>query len=280
MTDKMPNPYLPKPALVVEKIQETRTVFTLRLVLADNKLHEEYLFAPGQFNMLYLFGVGEIPISIVSDPNDPSLLDHTIRAVGRVSRGLSKLEKGDSLGLRGPYGSAWPLQLAKNKDVLIITGGLGCAPVVSVINYISKRRDEYGHLTIMQGVKLPADLIWRNLYQRWIQEPNTDVYIAANETEPNWPWHIGLVTELFDQIKISSNTIVMMCGPEGMMRACVHELILRRIAEQNIYLSMERNMQCALGHCGHCQYGHLYVCKNGPVFNYVKLKPYFSQPGI
>lgn len=276
----MHNPYLPKRAVVVEKVQETHTVFTLRLVLEDNKLHDTYEFAPGQFNMLYLFGVGEIPISIVSDPKDPGMLDHTIRAVGRVSRGLAKLKPGDSLGLRGPYGSAWPLAEAKQKDVLIITGGLGCAPVVSVVNYIIKRRADYGKLTIMQGVKLPADLIWREQYERWVSEENTDVYLAANQSEKNWPWHVGLVTELFDQIHISAQTVVMMCGPEGMMRACVHELLLRKLPEQNIYLSMERNMQCAMGHCGHCQYGHLYVCKNGPVFNYTQLKPYFAQPGI
>jgi NAD(P)H-flavin reductase len=276
----MRNPYLPKSARVVDKVQETHTVFTLRLALADNAIHEAYEFKPGQFNMLYLYGVGEIPISIVSDPKDPALLDHTIRAVGRVSRGLSKLKEGDSLGLRGPYGSAWPLTKARQKDVLIITGGLGCAPVVSVVNYIIKRRAEFGKLTIMQGVKLPADLIWREQYERWVNEENTEVYLAANQSETNWPWHVGLVTELFDQINISANTIVMMCGPEGMMRACVHELLLRQLPEQNIYLSMERNMQCAMGHCGHCQYGHLYVCKDGPVFNYTQLKRYFSQPGI
>lgn len=277
---KLENPYLPQSAQVVERIQETHSVFTLRLALDDNKVHHDYDFYPGQFNMLYLFGVGEVPISIASDPNDPVLLDHTIRAVGRVTRGLSKLQAGDRLGLRGPYGSAWPLALAKNKDVLIITGGLGCAPVVSVINYISKRRQEYGHLTIMQGVKLPSDLIWRNLYERWLQEPNTDVFIAANKAEENWPWHVGLVTELFDQIKISRDTIVMMCGPEGMMRACVYELLLRQLPANNIYLSMERNMQCALGLCGHCQYGHLYICKNGPVFSYTDLKAYFAQMGV
>jgi len=278
--DRWINPYLPTPALVMEKIQETQTVFTLRLTLAHNKTHDKFMFSPGQFNMLYLYGVGEVPISIVSDPNDPSVLDHTIRTVGRVSQGLSRLQRGDFLGVRGPYGSAWPLDRAQNKDVVIITGGLGCAPVVSVINYISKRRNAYGRLTIMQGVKLPSDLIWRESYQRWASEPNTEVYIAANQSEPDWPWHVGSVTELFSQINITPNTIAMMCGPEGMMRACAQELLNRGVNEQDIYLSMERNMQCALGHCGHCQYGHFFVCKNGPIFSFNELKAYFAQPGI
>ena len=273
------NPYLPQAAKVVEFIQETHTVFTLRLGFVNHHLHQDYLFHPGQFNMLYLYGVGEVPISIVSDPKDPALLDHTIRAVGRVTKGLSKLKAGDHIGLRGPYGRGWPVEKAKGKDVLIITGGLGCAPVVSVINYIIKRRADYGSLTILQGVKLPADLIWRDRYEQWLQVPDTEVYLAANEPSNDWPWHVGLITELFDQIKTTDNTLVMMCGPEGMMRVCAHELLMRNIAEENIYLSMERNMKCALGHCGHCQYGPLFVCKNGPVFSYEELKPYFAKPG-
>ena len=275
----MENLDIPKIAEVVERIQETHSVFTLRLRMLDNKTRANYMFYPGQFNMLYLFGVGEIPISIVSDPQDPSMLDHAIRTVGRVTRGLSRLEKGAQIGLRGPYGRGWPLQDAIGKDILVITGGLGCAPVVSVINYIINRRSDYGRLSIMQGVKLPSDLIWRDKYEQWLKQPNTDVFLAANSDEGEWPWHVGLVTELFDQVSLNQNTVVMMCGPEGMMRACVHELMMRNISQSNIFLSMERNMQCALGHCGHCQYGPLFICKNGPVFSFDELIPYFSQAG-
>lgn len=205
----MRNPYLPHTAKVVERIQETHTVFTLRLALPENELGGTFKFKPGQFNMLYLFGVGEVPISIVSDPKDPRLLDHAIRRVGRVTRGLSNLQAGDTIGLRGPYGNGWPLDEAEGKDVLVITGGLGCAPVVSVINYIIKRRSRFGRLTILQGVKLPADLIWRDRYEKWVNEPNTEVFIAADTSDRNWPWHVGYVTELFEQININDNTIVL-----------------------------------------------------------------------
>ena len=276
----MHNPYLPDAAEVIERIQETQTVFTLRLAFTDPGKRKKYSFVPGQFNMVYLHGVGEIPISIVSDPEDPEMLDHAIRVVGRVTQGLSKLKKGDQIGLRGPYGLGWPLAETKGKDVLVITGGLGCAPVVSVINYINKRRSDFGRLTILQGVKLPKDLIWRKRYEQWIQEPDTEVFLAADKGDPSWPWHVGLVVELFDQMNISDNTVVMMCGPEGMMRVCIHELTLRNIPEDAIYLSMERNMKCALGHCGHCQYGPHFICKNGPVFRYDKISEIFGLKGF
>lgn len=276
----MDNPHRPWRARVVERIQESATIFTLRLEFLDPEIRASYHFAPGQFNMVYLYGVGEVAISIVSDPKDPTLLDHTIRTVGRVTNGISQLQAGDTIGLRGPYGRGWPMQEAEGRDVLVITGGLGCAPVVSVINYIARRRKQFGKLTILQGVKLPKDLIWRDRFERWIKEPNTEVFLAADKGDPSWPWHVGLVVELFDQMRLSDNTIVMMCGPEGMMRACVNELLLRQIPEHAIYLSMERNMQCALGQCGHCQYGADFVCRDGPVFSYDQIKPLFAHSGF
>ena len=276
----MHNPHRPHQARVVERVQESGSVFTLRLEFLDSEMRDNYRFAPGQFNMVYLYGVGEVAISIVSDPKDPKLLDHTIRAVGRVTNGISQLKDGDIIGLRGPYGRGWPMVEAEGRDVVVITGGLGCAPVVSVINYITQRREQFGKLTILQGVKLPKDLIWRDRFERWINEPNTEVFLAADKGDPSWPWHVGLVIELFDQMKLSENTIVMMCGPEGMMRVCIHELLLRDIPESAIYLSMERNMQCALGQCGHCQFGPDFVCKDGPVFSYDQIKPLFAHKGF
>ena len=272
--------YVPHTAKVLERIQETHSVFTLRLAFVDETLRQAYEFQPGQFNMLYLYGVGEVPISIVSDPKDPHVLDHTIRAVGRVTRGLSQLSESETIGIRGPYGRGWPMERAKGRDVLVITGGLGCAPVVSVINYIIKRRAEFGQLSILQGVKLPNDLIWRDRYEQWIQQPNTQVLLAADKGAADWPWHVGLVTELFDQVEFHKDTMVMMCGPEIMMQVCLRELLNRRVPESQIYLSMERNMKCALGHCGRCQYGDQFICRDGPVFSYQRIKPYFARRGF
>lgn len=271
---------LPHEAEIVERIDESESIFTFRLRFTDPDLHERYSFQPGQFNMIYLPGVGEVPISIVSDPEDEHLYDHTIRAVGRVTHGLAQLQAGDRIGVRGPYGRGWPVRESKGRDVVLVTGGLGCAPVVSVINYVLRRRQEYGRLTIMQGVKHASDLIWREKYEQWAALPDTQVLLAANEPGPGWPWHTGYVTALFDQAHIlPDNSVVMMCGPEGMMVAVAKDMLARGIPERDLWLSMERNMQCGIGACGHCQIGGKFACHDGPVFSYDQIKELLPVKG-
>ena len=277
----MSNPYLPFEATIVERIQETPTIFTLRLKFCKESVCD-FQFKPGQFNMLYLFGVGEVPISIVSDPEDQSCFDHTIRAVGRVTKAMSNLTAGDKVGVRGPYGRGWPLEQSIGKDIVLITGGLGCAPVSSVIRYIAKRRDQFKHLVIMQGVKHRDDLIWQDQYDEWRKMDNTQVLLAASQDKStDWPWYSGHVTSLMDQVTFDPlNTVAMMCGPEAMMHAAIAPLTKRGLSEGNIWLSMERNMQCAVGHCGHCQYGSKFICKDGPVFPFTEVKSLFGLKGF
>lgn len=271
---------LPHEAEVVERIVEAPDIITLRLRFTDPALHAAYRFEPGQFNMLYLYGVGEVPISIVSDPEDEHLYDHTIRAVGRVTRALVELQPGQRLGVRGPYGRGWPMAQARGGDVLVATGGLGCAPVVSVVNHVLAHRADYGRLIIMQGVRHHNDLIWRERYEALARQPDTEVLLAASQGDALWPWHVGHVPELFDQARLDAGrTTAMMCGPEGMIRAACEGLLRRGFAEESLWLSMERNMQCAAGHCGHCQFGGLFVCKDGPVFNYPEVKALFGVRG-
>ena len=277
----MPDAYLPQEAQIIERIEESPGLFTLRLRFTDPQVQSAYQFEPGQFNMLYLHGVGEIPISIVSDPKDELIFEHTIRAVGRVSNAMSRLKPGGFIGVRGPFGRGWPLQAAEQRDVVVVTGGLGCAPVVSVINYIAHRRERFGKLNIVQGVKHSSDFIWRERYDHWREMPDTTVLLAADRGEPIWPWHIGRVTDLFDQLDFDpAHVSVMLCGPEGMMRVVVRQMLDRKVAESDIWLSMERNMQCAVGHCGHCQYGGKFICKDGPVFSFTELKPLFGKAGF
>ena len=281
MTSQNKNPYQPHEAVILERIQETPTLFTLRLKFTDKNIQDMFEFAPGQFNMLYLFGVGEIPISIVSDPDDSHIIDHTIRVVGRVSRGFANLKTGDRIGLRGPYGRGWPMLESKQKDVVIVTGGVGCAPVVSVINYIEQRRQDFGHLNILQGVKHTNDFIWKDRYDKWRELPDTNVLLTASNGEALWPWHIGPVTMLFDQLEFDpDNVSVMMCGPEGMMRVVCDHMLDNRVKSSQLFLSMERNMQCAIGFCGHCQYGSKFICKDGPVFSYDEIQDLFTCKGI
>ena len=265
---------------IVAKNEESPDIFTLTLQFMEEK-QTDYDFQPGQFNMLYLFGVGEVPISILAHGEANTLYAHTIRRVGRVTQGLSLLKVGDCVGLRGPFGRGWPLDKAQGKDVLIVTGGLGCAPSVSIIHHILKHRSLYGSLIILQGVKHSDDLIFKKQYNEWAQLPDVQVALAADISQPNWPGHTGLITELLDQVHLDLHqTICMMCGPEGMMRATAERLTHLQLPEEAIYLSLERNMECAIGHCGHCQFGGTFICKEGPVFNYAEVKFLLTQRGF
>lgn len=275
------DPYLPVEAEIIERTQESPTIFTLHLRFVDAEYHKQFRFHPGQFNMLYLYGVGEVAISIVSDPENQQRLTHTIRAIGRVTRALQKLKVGDKIGVRGPYGRGWPLEKVKGKNIVVVTGGLGCAPSVSIIDYILARRAQYGHLSILQGVKHSDDFIFRKRYALWQKSPHTEVHIAADQAGPKWPWSIGYVTDMINKIKMDpDHTIAMMCGPEMMMSTAIHVLSKKGIPEHHIYLSMERNMECGIGQCGHCQFGGLFICKDGPIFAYSDIKALFHEPGF
>jgi NAD(P)H-flavin reductase len=272
------SPYLPREALVVGRTEESANTFSLHLQLTDG---EPYDFAPGQFNMLYLYGCGEVPISIVSDDPQSGVLTHTVRALGRITKGLQQLAVGDRLGLRGPYGRGWPMAEARGHDLVIVTGGLGCAPSVSIIHHVLRHRADYGELNILQGVKHTDDLIWREQYDAWAALPGVRVLLAADVPTPGWHGHVGLVTALFEQLSLDPpNTLAMLCGPEVMMRAAASGLHRLGLAAQDIYLSMERNMQCAIGHCGHCQIGPHFVCRDGPVFAWPALRPLLDVRGF
>jgi len=275
-----PDPYLPYEAEIIERVEETTNVFTLHLRFSDPEVQANYRFSPGQFNMVYLYGVGEVAISIVSDPQEEFILSHSIRAVGRVTNGLAKLKPGDKVGIRGPYGRGWPLEQARGRDVVLMTGGLGCAPAVSVIHYVMRRRDQFGRMVIMQGVKHEDDLIWSDQYSQWSKMHDTQVLLAADVAGPAWPYVVGRVIALLDEAQFNhDNCMVMMCGPEIMMRFTVQNLLERGIEDKEIWLSMERNMQCAVGLCGHCQYGPDFICHDGPVLAYHRLQDRLGKKG-
>ncbi len=267
---------VPEPAEVVEKRSFGPDVHAYRMRLLDARARPRFDFLPGQFNMVAVPGVGEVAISISSDPDD-ELLEHTIRIVGRVTRVIDGLGVGDVLGLRGPFGNGWPLFEARWKDVLVVTGGLGCAPVTGAIEYMFRRRVNYGRIGILHGVKKPTDLIHREHFDAWRREPDTQVLLTTDQPDRTWHDRTGVVTELFEEVELDpGRTLVFMCGPEVMMRYAVRILGRRGIPHQRIYVSMERNMKCAVGLCGHCQFGPEFVCKDGPIFPYQRIARFFG----
>jgi sulfhydrogenase subunit gamma (sulfur reductase) len=273
--------HCPLEAEILERTEESVSIVTLTVRLTDPAAAGRFRFTPGQFNMLYLPEVGEIPVSITSDADTPDILSHAIRDVGRVSHGLARLAAGDRIGLRGPFGRGWPLDAARGHNVVVITGGLGCAPVVPVIDHIHRRRNEYAALAILHGVKHCSDLIWGDCYEDWARHPDTQVLLAADVCRTGWSGTIGPVTRLFDQLTLDRNdAFAMLCGPEPMLRACAGQLLADGMAAERIWLSLERNMQCALGQCGHCQLGDRFVCRDGPVFHYGEIRHLLDKPGL
>ena len=279
--DRIANPYAIHPATIVQKIRESDDINTYRLQLVEEQARQQFRFAAGQFNMVHLFGVGEVAISIVSDPDEPEFLDHTIRAVGRVTKAIADLQPGDVLGIRGPFGQGWPLEESRGHNVVIVTGGLGCAPVVGAIEYIFRRRGDYGSVRIIHGVKTPKDLLYRERFESWGRFPDTEVLLTSGQSDKAWHYHIGVVTELFERVSIDPvKSIVLMCGPEIMMRLGVPILIRRGIPATDIYVSLERHMECGIGLCGHCQMGPYFLCKDGPVMRYDRVAPWLGRTGV
>ena len=267
---------LPEPAVIVAKRSFGPEIRSYRLRLLDPTARPRFDFLPGNFNMVYAPGVGEVAISISSDPDDEDL-EHTIRIVGRTTRVIERLEAGDVLGLRGPYGQGWPLLEARFKDLLVVTGGLGCAPVTGAIDYVFRRRASYGHVTILHGVKKAADLVFQSRFEAWRREPDTTVLLTADQPDRAWRDRSGVVTELFDDIEIDAGrTVVLMCGPQVMMHYAIRHLRGCGVPPERIFLSIERNMKCAVGLCGHCQLGPAFVCKDGPVYPLTKVEPLMS----
>ncbi|HEY1348143.1 MAG TPA: FAD/NAD(P)-binding protein [Ktedonobacteraceae bacterium] len=265
------DPMQPRPYRVQRVRPEIRDTFTLALEPADDS--DIPAFATGQFNMLYLFGVGEIPISISGDPAKLRPLLHTTRAVGTVSRAMQRLRPGDMLGVRGPFGSPWPLEQAIGKDVVIAAGGLGLAPLRSTIYQVLARREQFGRVVLLYGARSPDDILYRCEIERWRGRPDIDVAVTVDHAIGEWRGSVGVVTKLLPRAPIDpGKTVAFVCGPEVMMRFTAAGLAAGGVSEEQIYISLERNMKCAIGFCGHCQYQAAFVCRDGPVFQYGRLR--------
>ena len=263
----------PVPARVQRRRRETHDTFTLELAPEDGR---PWPFSPGQFNMLYLFGVGEVPISISGDPGTPEVLLHTTREVGIVTGAMQQLRPGDYLGLRGPFGSAWPLAEAEGRNVIVIAGGIGLAPLRPVLYHLMTHRERYNRVMILYGARTPDDILFKKDLGRWSARLDVEVFATVDRGTRRWRGSVGVITTLIPHTPIEpENTTVMVCGPEIMMHYTINELHRRGVGSDQIYVSMERNMKCAIGLCGHCQFGPHFVCKDGPVFRFDQIEDLF-----
>ena len=268
---------VPVAARVASLEKETHDTFTLRIE-ADDEHSNLPGFEPGQFSMLYVYGVGELPISISGDPEERGTLVYTIRSVGKATHALVTRSAGDRIGLRGPFGTSWPLRETRGRDLLVVAGGIGLAPLRPAILHVLRHRGDFGRLIVLYGARSPKDLLFRKQLAAWNYVPETQLLTTVDYGGLSWRGHVGVVTTLFRYIRIRpERTTAMVCGPEVMMRFVVQELKSRGFSTNDVYLSAERNMKCGIGHCGHCQMGPLFVCKDGPVFPYTRLAPWMDR---
>jgi NAD(P)H-flavin reductase len=257
-----PGPMVPVSCRVRATRQETADTWTLELDPPDGA----FAFAPGQFTMLSAAGAGEVPISISGDPDAPDVLVHTVRAVGAATRAICAAQPGEALTVRGPFGSAWPLDQIRTRDVLVVTGGIALAPLRAAVLRLLADAGRYGRLVLLHGGRAPDQLLYANQLDGW-RERGMDVMTIVDSAGPEWIGHVGVVPKLVRRVDFDGErATALVCGPEVMMRFTLTALERRGVTSDRVHLSVERNMQCGIGHCGHCQLGPTLVCRDGPVY--------------
>lgn len=257
---------------IEERVQETANTFTIVLEPVDGQNPD---FTPGQFNMLYAFGIGEVPISMSAFSDEKKRYVHTIKVVGKVTQALSSLQERDILGVRGPFGIGWPLDRVKGKDVLILAGGIGLAPLKTAMQALLCGR-ACKRVFLLYGARDPADRLYVDDLKKWNDVTEGNVFTTVDFADDTWKGNVGVVTTLIPSASFDpENTIAFLCGPEIMMRFAARELLQRKVTADNIFLSLERNMKCAIGHCGRCQFVQNFICKDGPVFSLPRIEPFF-----
>lgn len=256
-------------------------VSTYDFAFQDEAQRAAYRFAPGQFNMLYLPGAGEIAISISEDPADTARCRHTIRLAGNVTRALARLPIGETLGLRGPFGTSWPLAECVGRDVVLVAGGIGLAPLRPVIYSLLSERRRYGRIHLLYGGRSPNALLYENEYADWASR-GLAIQTTVDRATSDWRGNVGVVTLLLERLQgvDPDNAVLLVCGPEVMMKFTAIAARNRGMTTEQIWVSTERNMQCAVGLCGHCQLGPEFLCKDGPVFPYSRISPWMETEAL
>ena len=269
---------VPRPFVVRRRIRETSDTTTLLLEAADGS---GLAFAPGQFTMIGRPGFGEVPISISGDSARPGMLEHTVRAVGDASAAIARARIGESLLVRGPYGRGWDVDAAAGDDVLIVAGGIGLAPLRPVVLDVFARRELFRRAFLVVGSRTPDQLLYPRQLEQWRHRVGIDVDVTVDAADAGWRGHVGVVTELLPHLDLDPpSTFAYLCGPEVMMRVTADALCALGVPPAQVRVSMERNMKCGVGVCGHCQLRELFVCLDGPVFGYDRLRPLLTMAEV
>jgi len=269
--DREVNPYTPEPARIVRKYDLTDDVRFFQIRFRDMDRALSFNYKPGQFMMFSIAGVGEAPFSISSTPSRPGLLEFCIRRVGKVTNALFSLKENDIIGIRGPYGNGFPVEKMEGRDLIIVVGGLGAAPLRSLLLYALDNRDHFGKLYFLYGAKSPKDMLFREEFLALRDRDDLECLLSVDKDEEgNWPCYTGVVTTLFDHIKDidPENTVATVCGPPVMYKYVIDELLKLDIPKHQIFMTLERRMKCGIGKCGNCAIGYVYTCIEGPVFTY------------
>jgi NAD(P)H-flavin reductase len=269
---------VPRRFVVTSARRDTHDTHTLELAALDG---DPLAFAPGQFTMLLAFGVGEVPISISGDPARPEVLQHTIRDVGSVSHALATAQPGTVLGVRGPFGTAWEAERGRGGDVVVVAGGIGLAPLRPSILQIAAAREDYGRVVLLYGARNPEEILYADEQRRWAEAHDIEVEVTVDSAAHAWRGRVGLVTQLIGRAAFDpARTLGLLCGPEVMMRHSARALVDRGVAPERLRLSMERNMKCGIGLCGHCQLREVFCCVDGPVFGYDQMADLMTVPEL
>jgi NAD(P)H-flavin reductase len=270
-----PGPMVPERFRVLGKRRDTEDTWTLELEAAQGGPGPS--FEPGQFNMVYAFGAGEVPISICGDPAGDGPLAHTVRSVGATTAAICDTAAGDVLGVRGPFGSAWPLESAEDRDLVVIAGGIGLAPLRPALLSALRRRERFNRVILLYGGRTPAQLLYRDELRRWAAD-GAEVAVTVDSASGGWNGRVGVVTQLLDRAALDpAETVAMLCGPEVMMRFAIHALGQLGVDAAEINVSIERNMKCAITQCGRCQFGPTFACREGPVMRLSDIEPFFAM---
>ncbi len=264
------NPYMPEPARIIRRLPQIVDHQLFQIRFEEEEAGKSFIYRPGQFVMLSVIGTGEAPFSISSSPTRPGTIELCVRRVGHVTDALFRLPANAPVGIRGPYGNGFPLDRLKGNNLLLVAGGLGMAPLRSLLQYALDNRSKFKDIILMYGAKNPDDMLFKYELLDLIEQPDVKCLLTVDKDDSGiWKAHVGVVTKLFQHMEIDAKeTYAAICGPEVMFKFVLDELLKRNFSKDRILMSLERNMQCGIGKCGHCMVGYKYTCLDGPIFNY------------